>query len=151
LLHPGSPLGLVTLREETCTACGACPAACPTGALGIEETAEATAITYDARLCVACGRCVRVCPEAAHDTVGLHTGTRLAALEGGRVTLKLAPAARCRRCGGPIAPDAMLRRIRDTLAEDAGAKPLLDVLTGLCVGCRGLETSTGHPAEHWPS
>ena len=144
LFHPGSPLGLISLREETCTACGACPASCPTGALAIEETADATTISYDAALCVACGRCTRVCPEAAYDTLTLRAGTDLAALQTGRVTLKQAPSALCRRCGRPVAPDAMLDRIRAMLQDDAGAEPLLEVLTGLCVDCRGL---TSEPTQ----
>jgi ferredoxin len=138
LSHAGSPLGLITLEEETCTACGACPTSCPTGALAIEETTAATIISYEAALCVSCGRCVSACPEAAHDTLKFRAGTDLAALASGRVILKRSSSARCHQCGRPVAPEDMLTRIRALLQDDAGGEPLLDVLTGLCVDCRGL-------------
>ena len=146
LFHPGSPLGLVALRDETCTACGACSASCPTGALALKETANATTISYDPALCVSCGRCVPVCPEAAHDTLTLRAGTDLAALESGRMTLKQARSARCHRCGRPVAPDAMLGRIRSLLEGDEASGPLIAILTQFCSDCRALESTPS--AEH---
>lgn len=53
----------------------------------------------------------------------------------GRRTLKRAEAGRCRRCGAPVAPEPMLARIRELLPEESPA--LLEVLTGLCLDCRG--------------
>jgi len=137
LVSGASPLGLVALRKETCTACGACAAACPTGALDAEEGGEGTLISYDAGLCVPCGRCARACPEA--DTLSVRAATDLAALTSRRVVLKREPAARCRRCGRPVAPAAMLDRVRALLQDEEGADRLLEVLTELCPDCRELE------------
>jgi ferredoxin len=138
LLHEASPLGLVEVREETCTACGACSAVCPTGALVLDEGGEETVLSLDPRLCIGCGRCVPVCPEQDHDTLVLRRGTDLAALAEGRVVLKRAASARCRRCGAPIAPSAMLERVRGLLADEGEAEELLRVVGELCADCRGL-------------
>jgi len=135
LAHEGSPLGLVQVREETCTACGACPTVCPTGALVLDEGGEETVLSFDPRLCIACGRCVPVCPEQDHDTLVLRRATDLAALAEGRVVLKRAASARCRRCGRPIAPRAMLDRIAGLLGEEESPE-LLDLVSGLCTDCR---------------
>lgn len=142
LTHAGSPLGMVRLREETCTACGACPAVCPTEALLSEQGARGeTIISFDAGRCVACGNCVRVCPEQALDTLSVDSGIDVLALTRGRVVLKRAQSASCRRCGGPIAPDAMLNRIRTLLGTDDTSGPLIATLTELCSDCRALEST----------
>ena len=141
LAHTGSSLGLLTLREETCTACGTCPAVCPTGALLCEEGVDGeTIISFDAGRCVACGNCVRVCPEQALDTLSVDAGIDVLALTQGRVVLKRARSVSCRRCGGPIAPDAMLNRIRTLLGTDDTSGPLIATLTELCSDCRALAT-----------
>lgn len=138
--HNGSPLGVVRLREETCTACGACASVCPTEALLFEEGSEAdTTISFEAGRCVACGKCAQACPEAVHDTLSVQRAIDLAALARGRVVLEHAAAARCRRCGRPIAPDAMLDRIRALLEGEEASEPLIAVLTHLCGDCRALE------------
>jgi ferredoxin len=135
LSHPGVALGLVTLREDTCTACGACALACPTGALVF----EGTVLSFDAARCVACERCVPACPEAADETLTVRRATDLAALAKGRTVLKSGAVARCRLCGRPVAAEAMLDRIRTLLGDGEGADRLLGVVTELCVDCRGLD------------
>lgn len=144
LMHSGSPVGFISLREETCTACGACPAVCPTQALLLEQEEEETIVSFDAGLCVACGRCVPVCPEGEFDTLSVDRGTDLGALTRGRAVLKRATMAPCRRCGRPIAPDAMMDRIRVLLGGEEESEELVRVLTGLCSDCRGVGPDTSH-------
>ena len=142
LANTGSPLGLLNLREETCTACGACPGVCPTEALLFEEGPQGEAIiSFEAGRCIACGNCVRVCPEQALDTLSVDGGIDVLALTRGRVVLKRAQSASCLRCGRPIAPDAMLNRIRTLLGTDDTSGPLIATLTELCSDCRALEST----------
>ncbi|GIV00077.1 MAG: hypothetical protein KatS3mg014_1692 [Actinomycetota bacterium] len=127
----GGPLGLPEVRAEGCTLCGTCATLCPTAALRVEGTDQAPALTLDAGRCIACGHCVEVCPERVISVARRTTAATLA----GRRTVKRAEAGRCRRCGAPVAPAPMLERIRDLLPD--GSPALLDVLTGLCLDCRG--------------
>jgi ferredoxin len=140
LSHPGSPLGIVRVRRETCTLCGACADACPTRALERGDTAAASLLSYDPALCIACERCAAVCPEGASETIEVHRVTDTAALAHGRATLKRDAVVCCRKCGRPVAPQAMLDRVRTMLEDENGAGPLLDVLTALCADCRSLAT-----------
>lgn len=49
---------------RTCTACGACTAACPKYCIHFKRNAEGFDFpTIDAENCVSCGRCVAVCPN----------------------------------------------------------------------------------------
>jgi ferredoxin len=127
----GGPLGVPSVRTDGCTLCGTCTTVCPTGALRMEGEAEAPALTLDAARCVACGHCAEICPERVV-TVLRRTGPETLA---GRRVLKRAEVGRCRRCGAPVAPEPMLARIRELLPEESPA--LLEVLTGLCLDCRG--------------
>ena len=52
LVHPASPLGVVELREEERTVCGACAAVCPTGALAVEEDGDSAAIVFEPAACL---------------------------------------------------------------------------------------------------
>jgi ferredoxin len=126
----GGPLGVPAVRTDGCTLCGTCTTVCPTGALRLEGEGE-TALSLDAARCVACGHCAEICPERVV-SVERRTGPETLA---GRRVLKRAEAGRCRRCGAPVAPEPMLARIRELLAEESPA--LLEVLTGLCLDCRG--------------
>lgn len=49
------------LVDGRCTACGACLATCPTGAL-LPAPLHPTVV---ARLCTGCGECVEICPRGA--------------------------------------------------------------------------------------
>ncbi|KKL62646.1 hypothetical protein LCGC14_2183110 [marine sediment metagenome] len=141
LAHSASPLGLVRVREETCTTCGSCAGACPTGALSIETRDEAVTLSYDPQLCIGCDRCVPACPEQDKDTLGVESVTDLAALAEGRVTLKRGSIALCKRCGNPVAPAAMLDKIRSLLEDADQSKTLLETVTELCPDCRGVQTT----------
>lgn len=142
-----SPLGLVHLRTEACTACGACAAACPTGALRFEERDEGVVLSYDATACNGCGRCALNCPESAGRVLRVERAADLDALRRGRTPLKMEPLAPCNGCGRPIAPSAMLDRIRSLVAPDEPAGPLFSILGGLCTDCRGSTSSTDGPSR----
>ncbi|GAB4182167.1 MAG: 4Fe-4S binding protein [Rhodocyclaceae bacterium] len=53
--------------DDGCTACEACFRVCPTGAIQIEESSSAWALTFDAARCVGCEVCIEVCqPRVLH-------------------------------------------------------------------------------------
>lgn len=54
----------VPVVDERCTTCGACVAACPTGAFAISAAPKAE-LRFDQELCTRCGLCVPACPEGA--------------------------------------------------------------------------------------
>jgi len=53
-------------RADRCTACGACAAACPAGAITMCEGRPQT----NAARCTRCGRCVTACPAEAREILG---------------------------------------------------------------------------------
>ncbi len=136
LADRASPVGVVKVRSETCTLCGTCASACPTGALVLEQEGPEAVLSYDARRCVACRRCVTVCPEAQDRTLSVTRVTSFGALAKGRVSLARATLACCRGCGRPIAPSRLLERIGELLAGP-DAEPLLSMLSAFCADCRG--------------
>ncbi|HSP70903.1 MAG TPA: 4Fe-4S binding protein [Gaiellaceae bacterium] len=136
LVHDASPLGLVEVSDEACTACGACATVCPTGALRLDQTAGDASISFDAAACVGCGRCALACPEAANGAIATERTTDLGALARGRVALKREPLVRCQSCGRPIAPRRLLERVGELVADE----PLLGILAERCADCRSLRT-----------
>lgn len=134
LAHDASPLGMVKVNVDTCTACGACASYCPTEALKVVETDDKLALTFDTVSCVNCGRCAPACPEK--DTISVNGTADLSAILMGRVTLKEERIARCKKCGQSIAPTAMLDKIQSKLADTHKSEELIKVLTELCVDCR---------------
>lgn len=136
LTHDASPLGLVKVREETCTTCGSCASFCPTGALAIAHEDNSIALTYDSAICVNCGRCTPVCPEADKDTISVSGTTDLAAVAERRISLKEETFSRCVKCGQPVAPASMLNKVQSMLEATQGSEALVKSLSELCGDCR---------------
>lgn len=134
LPHPQSPLGVVSIHPQTCTACGACAGACPTGALSLERHDEQVAIIFDQRLCTACGRCVSLCPEKAAEAITVAPTTDLTLLASGRRTLLQDREAHCQRCGSVVASGRLLERLATMLGSGFNET----LLGSLCPACRGL-------------
>ena len=131
--RPG-PLGVVDVDPEVCTLCGTCAASCPTGALRIGDTGGRRTLSFDPNACVACGTCASRCPEAARGALTMRPAVDVARLRAGRREASSSDLARCRVCGGIVAPAALLARIALLVHDDR----LLAPLTTLCQDCRGM-------------
>ena len=133
--HPQSPLGVIGISAEACTACSMCAKACPSGALEFSEQRDSVSLSFDTRLCTACGQCLPRCPEAARGAIHLEKRTDAARMSEGRRHLLETEVRRCVACGGPVAPAGMLRRIESLLGSDYAVS--LPVLNRYCSDCRG--------------
>ncbi|NLF75375.1 MAG: 4Fe-4S dicluster domain-containing protein [Chloroflexi bacterium] len=66
--EPGQAFVLLGV-DDTCTACGVCAKACPTGALQVlyDDESRGFEILYAPRACTGCETCLHICdPEALH-------------------------------------------------------------------------------------
>jgi formate hydrogenlyase subunit 6/NADH:ubiquinone oxidoreductase subunit I len=68
LVREGPARGVPVIDRATCTACGDCVDACPSGCLSLVEGMEVPLV--DAGACVRCGRCVIACGEEAVSLAG---------------------------------------------------------------------------------
>jgi NAD-dependent dihydropyrimidine dehydrogenase PreA subunit len=66
---------MLHMNLDTCTGCGACVVACPTGAICL----VAGKAVVNTELCTVCEACVEVCPTGAITVVGLPAQTAPAA------------------------------------------------------------------------
>jgi ferredoxin len=124
LEDPASPLGVVDVNAGRCTLCGACANACPTDALELEQSPDATAL-YLKHACVACRRCADVCPEGALE---ITRGLDLTRLRARKIELVSAVNQRCARCGSQMLPRQLRRRVFELLGHP-------DAPLELCAGC----------------
>jgi ferredoxin len=122
---------------ETCTACGVCGRACPTGALCFEKSEDETtySLTFSARKCIGCEMCVHVCaPEALFLN---HEPTFAQVFDAEMVTLQAGELTRCGRCktsiaarpGVQLCPLCEYRRTHPFGSSfPPGAKPIAPIL-----------------------
>jgi formate hydrogenlyase subunit 6/NADH:ubiquinone oxidoreductase subunit I len=139
LLKKASPLGIVTLVDRACTACGICALECSTGALFIVkgENENTCQLLFHHYLCTACGSCVEICPERClrvERTLDLESLNRPAEVlfEDEIVT--------CAECRAPFTTRATINSVRSKLgmAADETASYL-----ELCPGCKAGIRSGG--------
>jgi ferredoxin len=94
---------------DTCTACGACAKACPTGALEFTKADDGGSyiLKFNARKCIDCGFCTRVCMPKAIQKAPADFSSVFASES---VTLREGKLVRCANCGAPVAerPDTKL-------------------------------------------
>ncbi len=126
-----SPLGVVRIDAQGCTACEACVRACPTDALACEKEGDGLAITFDPNLCTGCSLCARSCSE---DVIQVEHVTDLEALSNGRTELYRDTQVRCEKCGVAFAPASMVRRVEQLLNDGGGSSPAIR----RCPACRGI-------------
>jgi ferredoxin len=137
IAHHSSPVGMVDVRRDLCTVCGACATVCPTSALRFEETQDLARLLYDANRCLPCGRCLSACPEGALD---LRAEANLPALAAGQIEVARSELPRCGRCGRPLAAAATAARVDDLLGSPDRGGPLCGpCMLGAGVGARSQE------------
>ncbi len=139
LEHPGSPLGLVEIDRETCTACHVCTAVCPTGALTSDTKDGTRTILFHPSLCSACGDCHSRCPERAAHAITCTAVTDLAQLSWGPRVAFAEEEVRCERCRKPFATRRMLARLAAVLGNDYDRQSM----GRLCGDCRGATLTSG--------
>lgn len=103
-------LGFAALTvSETCTACGVCEHACPTGALHLEKDLVKSEYRLEINHsnCIGCELCMHVCAPAA---IGInHSPTFAEVFDKGAHPLQEGKLVKCERCGTQIAQRAGAR------------------------------------------
>ena len=140
LEHLYSPLGIVEIDPQACTACSTCASACPTGAITSERRDDEVVMVFDASICTACGLCESSCPEKAEGAIRVSRVTDTDRLSLGPQVLSQDQESRCERCGAPVATRRMLQRIAALLGKDYNPQ----FMERRCISCRveGTGTST---------
>ncbi|NQW16793.1 MAG: 4Fe-4S binding protein [Chloroflexi bacterium] len=134
LQHAESPLGVVDVNPDTCTLCGTCATACPTGAITHTQADGMTSLTFDPAICVACGKCESTCPELVRAAIRMTPVTDTEIVREGQTVLIEERSKTCERCDAPVAPEAMLRRLMEMLGPEFPAERL----TRFCNDCRAI-------------
>ncbi len=145
--------GFPLIDFSRCTACEACAASCPTGAIRMETTAKdqkSLSLSYAA--CIQCRECVTGCPEEA---VSVSTGVEVAAYTreqlARKATFEIDPkTGRGFFRGAEVQPGASLgesaarlgERIRGRLGRSLHVR---QVDAGSCNGCELEIAATNNP------
>ena len=58
-------MALLEVNKETCTKCGICAAACPTGIIYFRDNSYPRLLPGTDEICLRCGHCVAVCPSGS--------------------------------------------------------------------------------------
>lgn len=150
-LHQHSNLPPV-VDPEGCTACGACAAVCPAGAIEVGKAA-----VIDPETCIGCGHCVTACPENTIKVEWNETTDKLqvkmadhvsGALKGkdGRVMFvnfvtRVSPLCDCYgHADAPIVPDVGILASTDPVAIDQASADLVNAQQGF----QNTALKTGH-------
>jgi Fe-S-cluster-containing hydrogenase component 2 len=120
IIDNDAPGGIVVFNRRTCTFCGACALACPTGAITSDSHGG---LVVDAIACSACGRCVSACPEHA---VSVVRGVDLDGLKAGKSDYRSSPSKWTAIARGDA--DPMLASVLSRLAEKGANAALLSGL-----------------------
>jgi ferredoxin/coenzyme F420-reducing hydrogenase delta subunit len=65
--NPTFPWAKIKIEEKKCSACGICPALCPTGAISKKLENDKQLLFFNTSLCTNCSLCRAACPQNAID------------------------------------------------------------------------------------
>ncbi len=130
----------VLVDDVSCTMCGACSRACPTGA--IAYGAKDGTLSFDHLDCVNCGLCVPACPEGA---VNLVPGLSPKAASHARRPIIVDDVERCAKCGDPFIPARLAAHARSVIGKLDRPAPLSVSQVGLCDACKTIDWEPGSP------
>jgi len=110
-LPAGSPFGLVTVDQSSCTLCLSCVAVCPTQSL--TSGGEKPALNFTEQSCVQCNLCERACPENA---IQLESRLLLTDTRKQTVEIHADEAFACITCSKPFAPRSTVEKMIEKLS-----------------------------------
>ncbi len=142
-LTTAAPFGRVALDQGKCTLCQACVGACPTAALGGDQSKPM--LSFREGSCVQCDLCRVICPE---DAIALERRLVFGEAWRDRRVLKQEDDFPCIVCGKPVGPRSTVERLLERLADHPMFREpgKIDVLK-MCENCRVLVQlgPGGHP------
>lgn len=97
-------------QPDMCNLCGFCVQVCPTQALAVSETDDATTLLLNSQACIVCERCVRICgPQAITiEVIDIDTNVQV---------LRESPRAHCLACQQPMVSEAELQAVAARLGR----------------------------------